>query len=30
VERYFWVDGKNAGVYQALDDLLGENWYLKG
>ena len=30
VERCFWVDGKNAGVYQALDDLLGENWYLKG
>ena len=29
VERCFWVDGKNAGVYQALDDLLGENWYLK-
>ena len=24
VERCFWVDGKNAGVYQALDDLLGE------
>ena len=29
VERCFWVDAKEAAVYRALDDLLGEDWYLK-
>ncbi|WP_177566208.1 DNA polymerase III subunit alpha [uncultured Phascolarctobacterium sp.] len=26
VERCFWVNGKEAGVYTALDELLGDKW----
>lgn len=29
VERCFWVDGNNAGVYKALDELLGNNWLVE-
>ena len=28
VERCFWVDGKNMELYRALNDLLGEKWFV--